>query len=72
MEHKKLAQGPLPPEHPEVIFQAPINAVKIFLDRALAVIKENQAIGQADREWFIRYCHWMIEEIDPKWLTKQL
>lgn len=63
---------PIPPDHLESSFQHPVQAAKIFLDRAIAIIKENEKICPQDKDWFVRYCHWMIEEIDPKWLTKQL
>lgn len=57
-----IPEAPKIPEHREKHpFQSPVEAVKIFLDRAIAVMRENDGIYGEDWAWFEHYTRLMYE-----------
>jgi len=58
------------PRHDAAHFQLPVEAVKIFLDRASDIMKRNDAITIEDWNWFHQYLDYMRVEVQPGPITK--
>jgi hypothetical protein len=58
------------PRHDPTHLQLPVEAVKVFLDRAIDTMKKNEDITAEDWDWFYKYLDYLKIETRPETITK--